>query len=54
MDRFQYKFVVLVEIIQKELNCLWHNGIKMAEFDFEGWHADPYIARFHGVWGILM
>jgi hypothetical protein len=22
------------------------------EFDFEGWHADPYIAReFHGVWG---
>jgi len=28
----------------------WHP--KMAEFDFEGWHADPYIAReFHGVWG---
>ena len=25
---------------------------KMAEFDFEGWHANPYIAReFHGVWG---
>jgi hypothetical protein len=25
---------------------------KIAEFDFEGWHADPYIAReFHGVWG---
>ena len=25
---------------------------KMAEFDFEGWHADSYIAReFHGVWG---
>ena len=25
---------------------------KMAEFDFEGWHADPYIGReFHGVWG---
>ena len=25
---------------------------KMAEFDFEGWHADPYIAReFYGVWG---
>ena len=25
---------------------------KLAEFDFEGWHADPYIAReFHGVWG---
>src|SRR3970040_608095 len=25
---------------------------KMAEFDFEGWHADPYIARdFHGVCG---
>ena len=25
---------------------------KMAEFDFEGWHADPYIAReFHSVWG---
>lgn len=24
---------------------------KMAEFDFEGWHANPYIAReFHGVW----
>lgn len=28
---------------------------KMAEYDFEGWHADPYIGReFHGVWGILM
>lgn len=25
---------------------------KIAEFDFEGWHADPYISReFHGVWG---
>jgi aminopeptidase N len=25
---------------------------KMAEFDFEGWHADSYISReFHGVWG---
>ncbi len=25
---------------------------KMAEYDFQGWHADPYIAReFHGVWG---
>jgi len=25
---------------------------KMAEYDFEGWHADSYIQReFHGVWG---
>ena len=25
---------------------------KMAEYDFEGWHANAYIAReFHGVWG---
>jgi len=25
---------------------------KIAEYDFEGWHAHPYIAReFHGVWG---
>jgi len=25
---------------------------KMAEYDFEGWHADPYISReYHGVWG---
>lgn len=25
---------------------------KMAEYDFEGWHTHPYIAReFHGVWG---
>ena len=25
---------------------------KLAEYDDEGWHADPYIAReFHGVWG---
>jgi len=25
---------------------------KLAEYDFEGWHTDPYIAReFHGVWG---
>ena len=25
---------------------------KLAEYDFEGWHADPYVGReFHGVWG---
>lgn len=25
---------------------------KMAEYDFEGWHPNPYIAReFYGVWG---
>ncbi|MEM9142966.1 MAG: M1 family metallopeptidase [Bacteroidota bacterium] len=25
---------------------------KMVEYDYEGWHANPYIAReFHGVWG---
>lgn len=25
---------------------------KMAEYDFEGWHANNYVAReFHGVWG---
>ncbi|TXK78951.1 M1 family metallopeptidase [Mesonia sp. K4-1] len=25
---------------------------KLAEYDFEGWHADPYIGReFQGVWG---
>jgi len=25
---------------------------KLAEYDFEGWHAAPYIGReFHGVWG---
>lgn len=25
---------------------------KMAEYDHEGWHADPYVGReFHGVWG---
>lgn len=25
---------------------------KIAEYDFEGWHANPYISReFHGVWG---
>lgn len=25
---------------------------KLAEYDFEGWHADSYIGReFHGVWG---
>ena len=25
---------------------------KLAEYDFEGWHAVPYIGReFHGVWG---
>ena len=28
---------------------------KMAEYDVDGWNADPYIGReFHGVWGILM
>lgn len=25
---------------------------KIAEYDFQGWHADQYVAReFHGVWG---
>ena len=25
---------------------------KVAEYDYEGWHADPYISReFYGVWG---
>lgn len=25
---------------------------KMAEYDFQGWHTDPYIGReFYGVWG---
>jgi hypothetical protein len=25
---------------------------KMAEYDFQGWHTPPYIAReFHGIWG---
>ena len=25
---------------------------KLSEYDYEGWHANPYIAReFHGVWG---
>ncbi len=25
---------------------------KMAEYDYAGWHANPYVAReFHGVWG---
>ncbi|WP_025763845.1 M1 family metallopeptidase [Dyadobacter tibetensis] len=25
---------------------------KMSEYDYEGWHANPYIGReFHGIWG---
>jgi len=25
---------------------------KLAEYDYQGWHTDPYIGReFHGVWG---
>jgi hypothetical protein len=25
---------------------------KMAEYDYQGWHANPYVGReFHGVWG---
>jgi hypothetical protein len=25
---------------------------KMSEYDYEGWHSNPYIAReFHGIWG---
>ena len=25
---------------------------KLAEYDYQGWHANPYIGReFHGVWG---
>ena len=30
--------------------CQWYP--KMAEYDYQGWHPNPYIAReFHGVWG---
>ena len=30
--------------------CQWYP--KLSEYDFEGWHPNPYIAReFHGVWG---
>lgn len=30
--------------------CQWYP--KMVEYDVEGWHPNPYIAReFHGVWG---
>ncbi|MFC2175561.1 M1 family metallopeptidase [Bacteroidota bacterium] len=30
--------------------CQWYP--KMAEYDYEGWHADPYVGReFYGVWG---
>ncbi len=25
---------------------------KMAEYDYDGWNAEPYLGReFHGVWG---
>ena len=25
---------------------------KIAEYDYEGWNAEPYLGReFHGVWG---
>jgi hypothetical protein len=25
---------------------------KLAEYDYQGWHANPYVAReFHGIWG---
>jgi hypothetical protein len=25
---------------------------KMCEYDYQGWHANPYIGReFHGIWG---
>jgi len=25
---------------------------KLSEYDYQGWHANPYIGReFHGVWG---
>jgi hypothetical protein len=53
MDKFRFKYVVLVrnnaEGVEFSMSQ-WYP--KIAEFDFEGWHADPYIAReFHGVWG---
>ena len=38
-----------IEVVELSM-AQWYP--KMVEFDFEGWHADPYIAReFHGVWG---
>ena len=30
--------------------CQWYP--KLAEYDYQGWHANPYIGReFYGVWG---
>ena len=30
--------------------CQWYP--KLAEYDYQGWHANPYIGReFHGIWG---
>ena len=50
--------------VPKQIRRSWRNnkeGIalsmaqwypKLAEYDFQGWHTPPYIAReFHGVWG---
>ncbi len=53
MRKFLFKFVDLVEIVRRSVALSmsqWYP--KMAEYDFEGWHTPPYIAReFHGVWG---
>lgn len=30
--------------------CQWYP--KMAEYDYQGWHANPYVGReFYGIWG---
>ncbi len=58
---FQMKFEALVPIQIRRSGRDSKEGIsysmtqwypKLAEYDFQGWHAYPYVAReFHGVWG---
>ena len=53
--RCQSKSGGQVEITRKVLIIPWPNGIlRLSEYDEQGWHPNPYVAReFYGVWGKL-
>ena len=58
---FEMKFAGQVPVLIRRAGRNSEDGValsmaqwypKIAEYDFEGWHADPYIGReFFGVWG---
>ncbi|MEZ5059795.1 MAG: hypothetical protein R2879_22400 [Saprospiraceae bacterium] len=54
MRRFHSKSGDQAETMLK-VNIPFPMVSKMSEYDYQGWHAYPYIGReFYGIWKFLM